>query len=278
MWQNQNNVPSALGLSADGTTGYASVNGKDIVYYAQGSNGNNNYADNGLWTYDPSQNTWQQVGSVLSTKAEAFSVQGAGAFDSKDNIYVRTGTVRQADGSDRYELMDWSLTKPGPNNYWTEIVLPGSALESNGYIMGMDWDPTLDLFFLWDGNGAVWSLDPSHWALKLLATTGSSPSEDMVDLARFNDGFTGVLGDWHYLSGLGVFAGVTDNWTNGVFTPEVWLFNPRFAQQRTNLNAASSVLNAASSVDPAPEPGALGILLVGAGFALTRRHWRLRNR
>ena len=57
----------------------------------------------------------------------------------------------------------------------------------------------------------------------------------------------------------GAYAVVTSDYTDGVFTPQVWLFNP----------------NTSSVVDPAvPEPGALGVLLFGAGFALTRRRRR----
>jgi hypothetical protein len=262
MWQNQDNMPSQITITTTGTTGYASVGGKDVIYYASGFDGNT--ANNGLWTYtvnsatDPSQNVWTQVGSVLGTDGGTFSNQGAGAFDAKDNVYVRTAQV-----SGQYGILFWNLNNPGAGNTWDFKLFPPTELASNGYFMGMDWDPTLDMFFLWDGNGNVFELDPTTWTLTSLFPSGGPPSEN--PLGTFN----GVLGDWHYICfdlmadgtcstapGSGVFAGVTQDQVDGVFSPQVWLFNP----------------DTASVTDPpVPEPGSLSVLLFGAGFALARR-------
>jgi hypothetical protein len=262
-------------MTVTGATGYANVGGKDVIYYSSAFDGNS--ANNGLWSYtvnsatNPALNTWAHVGSDLSSSFSTFGNQGVGAFDSKDNLFVRTA---QIDGAGDYGIVYWSLNTPGPGNTWHLATFPGSALKSNGYFMGMDWDPTLDLFYLWDGNGEVWKLDPKTWALTGLFPTGGTPVE-----STGGNTFTGVLGDWHYLSGLGVFAGVTTDYVNGVFTPQVWLYDPGTGGSQNQVPlpvVAAGLATALDGVtDPAiPEPGVLGVLLFGAGFALSRRRRR----
>jgi hypothetical protein len=134
------------------------------------------------------------------------------------------------------------------------------------------------MFFLWDGKGEVWELNPKTWALVGLFPTGGSPVENA------NGGFfTGVLGDWHYLAGLGVFAGVTRDYVNGVFTPRVWLYDPGTSGSPQNRLVGSAVGDELASTlgDPTSvgiaEPGMVGVLLFGAGFALLQYRRQLKE-
>lgn len=216
MWQNRdiydylsvgNGEPSGF---ISGTTAVTEENGYDVVYV---TGTRNSTTQQQLYKYtlrsaeDPSDDSWQRVGSYW----ESFSGQGAGAYDSNLNLYVRTAGQR---------FVYWDLNNPGEGNRNKRFVptaTNGSFALTTAY--GMDYDPVRDQYLLWRGGGSVWALrSPGKVSTAGWTITLQPPSLSEVPLGK---SVRGVLGKWKYIAQLDAFVGLVDA-TEG----NVWVYKP----------------------------------------------------
>ena len=230
MWQNRDNFTPGIGKGVSGVTAYVNQDDKDIVYFSD--------VRNDLWRYtvndlDPVNDTWEQIGR-RSMAGENGS--GSGAFDPTRDIFLQTI------GGSMFSY--WDVNKPG--SYSTNraimidpMILSGGLLEVSQYY-GIQYDPVLDGFLLWNGNGDIWfleapdTLDPDGdgvqneadgWILTLIEPSGIGPT--------LPDQYTGVFGKWNYLAEEQAYLGVIDPIAGDVFAYKpayvpipaaVWLF------------------------------------------------------
>jgi Ca2+-binding RTX toxin-like protein len=232
MWQNRNSVavngsgsprPSNF---VNGTTAYAEYNGKDSVLIGEKP------TDGGrLFRYtindvaDPTQDQWQLVGVPGKL---SYADQGAGAYDSLRQLFVRT-----AKGSNGPVLVAWSLESPGPTNSSVQVTLAeASGTFGLNRDHGIDYDSVRGVFALWDGSSDVWYVTPpaafgsSGWSVTRASTSGgaSAPTKDSGSFTSGSGIVTtsrGILGKWKYARQYDVFLGVEDP-VNG----DVWVYKP----------------------------------------------------
>ena len=231
MWENRDIYGALAGNSylatrfVNATTAYRLENGKDAIYVSAPRGGGTSahlhrYVINDL--ANPALDTWQQVGLYW----EAFSGQGAGALDTRLNVFVRT-----ANSTFTY----WDLNKASPTNRnvkFTPIDPNGQFVMSSIY--GMDYDPSRDQYALWGGGGTVWmmkapsSISRDGWTILRQPTPIlSTPTTDVG---------TGVLGKWKYITELDAFMALQDaNQGN------VWLYKPVGWQNPGNINMRPTV-------------------------------------
>jgi VCBS repeat-containing protein len=211
MWENRNNwsASAQMGSMVSGTTDYAQIDGRDVVFV--------NTYNRGLFKYtvneveDASLDTWELVGITWDT----FSGDGAGAYDSSRNIYVRTSVT---------EFTFWDLDSAGPTNRNVSFVPsdPSGEFELSKK-WGMEYDPIRERFVLWEGDASVWFLEPpdtpgaNGWILEKAPEPTLATPQPPADLR-------GVLGKWDYVASHDVFIGVTDQLTGDIwaYKPEGW--------------------------------------------------------
>lgn len=216
MWSNRNNIKDNLNDNShsqrkisllNGTTAYAEENGKDVVYLQH---------QNNLWRYivndvdDSSQDVYELVGRTF----DSFHGKGAGAIDTKNNLYVRNATNT---------FTFWSLENEGEENKnknFLPDVLNGDEFDFAKLIdYGLDYDSKRERFTLWGGED-VWALTPpedilnDNWTLDLIFNGTAGPS-----LGDFP--FIGVLGKWKYIEDLDIFLGLIDP-----FKGDIWAYKP----------------------------------------------------
>src|SRR5574340_3822 len=262
MWQNRDAYSGTAPPKSfvNGVSGYATENGKDVVYVQARAGGTRGE----LYRYtihdpnDPTGDTWEKVGKNVSTK----SPQGSGTYAPDLNLFMRTGTSTNP-------FMLWDLSHAGPTN--GEIWLKPTDLTngrfpvSNITKMGLDYDPLNQRFLIWGGGTDVYalahdgsSLLSTGWTLSLL-TDGGTAGPGVNDYGR------GVLGKWQYASELGVFVGLKNPYDG-----EVWFYKPGDVAEALPLYAPDLAAYAADlpsyaasfrATEAVPEPSHL--VLVG---------------
>ena len=145
---------------------------------------------------DPANDTWELIGRRTISGKDG---SGAGAFDPVQGIFLKTLTGNS--------LGFWDVNKPGDWSQNREIeVVPtlqsGSPLEFIYH--GLQYDPTLQAFLLWDGDHQVWlldppdDLDPDGDGVKSLShrldTTSAEPHWHRPDAARVNSPVSSASG------------------------------------------------------------------------------------
>jgi Ca2+-binding RTX toxin-like protein len=229
MWENRDTMvtrgvgPVRPDKFVNGTTAYAGANGKDVLLISEspGSGGR-------LFRYtihspgDAAADEWELVG----VKGQAYSAQGAGAFDPGRNLYVRTSK-----GATGYGISWWSLDSPGPGNR-SRTTYPVDA--SGRYVAsaryGMDFDEVRRKFVLWNGSAEVWYLTPpvdlvsGDWTIApaLVLESGDQPTRESGRLVagKVNEPH-GIMGKWKYSRRYDVFFGVQDP-----VRGDVWVYKP----------------------------------------------------
>jgi hypothetical protein len=211
MWQNRN---TPLGDHAQGTTAYLNVNGKDVVYVTD-------TYDN-LWRYtvndlNPANDTWERIGRRTLSGESGF---GSATIDTTNNLYLKTLTAES--------FGFWDLDSPvGPFENREIKVIPqieGNLMVPDFRNMGVQYDPTLGAFTLWDGSSNVWLLTPpddldsnndgildvaTGWILRQIMTSGAGP--------HIPSQYTGVYGKWVYMAEYNAYLGVIDPIAGDVF-------------------------------------------------------------
>jgi hypothetical protein len=265
MWENRDAVSGTVRLKSfnSGVSGYATENGKDVVYVQARAGGTRGE----LYRYtindpnDPTRDTWEKVGKNVST----ISPQGSGTYAPDLNLFMRTGTSTNP-------FMLWDLSRAGPTN--GEIWLRPTDLTngrfsfSNITKMGLDYDPLNQRFLIWGGGTDVYALthDESSalstgWMLSLL-NDGDATGPGV------NEYGTGILGKWQYAAELGLFVGLK-NPNDG----EVWFYKPGevaealplYAADLSSYAAADLPSYAADLYTPAavPEPSLFSMFVAG---------------
>lgn len=253
MWQNRDayvNTPNAIKPTsfAMGMTDVAQVDGKDVVYVVANKQGQ---YGNFLYEYiinditDPSLDSWEIIGSPHNS---TYAYQGSGAFDSLNNVFVRTG-----DANLGIPFLFWDLNNKGTTNNEQSLdvldntggLFPFESLSS----MGMEYDPIGERFLLWGSGDAVYSLTHEGvalnegWVLGLDNLFGQTAGPGNGAAVNFTES-GGVLGKWDFASELGVFIGLKNS-VNG----EVWVYKP-------------------SNFSVVPLPGTFFVFLSGLSFML----------
>jgi hypothetical protein len=209
MWENRDAYSGAApGIMLYGTTDYAVINGVETIFV-------NDFNQN-LWKYsiadinDASQDSWELVGTIW----QRYNGGTAGAYDAERNIYVRMAP-------DTFTY--WSLDNPGPSNRNVNFLpqdLTGGFVLDNKW--GLDYDPVRERFVLWQGDGAIWYLQPPDTLGAGGWTITKAPTPTLpVPRVPTEHPWTGVMGKWDYIETYDVFIGVT----NG-FTGDVWVYKP----------------------------------------------------
>lgn len=248
MWENRRqSVFSSLSV-VNGGGAWTEEGGIDVVYFiartAGGTNGE-------LYRYavpdvnDPSLDTVSKVGRYFGGP----SALGPGAYDPDSKLFV-------ALGGGETPFVAWDLDTPGPGNNSVPIapVKAGSFDFTVGFF-GIDFDPNLDLFVIWGGDGSVWGLDAPDagttagvWTLSLLTNgallgAGEAPNSGVG---------TGIWGKWQYAPDLAAFIALEAN-AGG----DVWVYRPQ------------------GWVNPVPEPSSVVLMVAGlltlARIARTRK-------
>jgi hypothetical protein len=246
MWENRQTSETTgphPGRMQNGVTDYAVINGVETVFVGEG--------DGNLYQYsvpdvgDAGQDSWTQVGRFWS----AFSGGGAGAYDSSNNIFVRTA------GS---YFTYWDLDSAGAGN---NNVLFDPADLTGGFSLdatyGMEYDPVRNRFVLWDGEADVWYLTAPEsgpgstgWEIE------RAPTPTAKDVPETPSVFTGVLGKWDYVDDYDIFVGVVDD-----ITGDVWAYKPEGWDPANGLDvppaaetSIQALVNAVASFDPS-SPG-----------------------
>ena len=159
--------------------------------------------DDNLWRYtvrdlDPAHDTWEQIGRRPMNGERG---EGAAAIDTKNNLFLH-GLTANSFGF-------WDLDHPDAATNREIQVFPdveGSAILPDFSDFGVQYDPTLGAFVLWDGSSSVWLLTPPEdldsnndgildvatgWQLKLIAVSGAGPQ---IPTEKYS--YTGVFGKW----------------------------------------------------------------------------------
>jgi hypothetical protein len=240
MWQNRDKGMVASN-HLRGTSAYVDVDGKDVVYVTD--------TDDRLWRYtvrdlDPANDTWEQIGR---RPISGHTGSGGGAIDTTNNIFLHPFLTGNAFGF-------WDLDNPaGPLENREIMVIPdvvSSTVPPEFWNFGVQFDPTLGAFVMWDGSSSVWLLTPPEdldsnddgildvatgWRLEEIEVFGTGPH-----IPPFY--YTGVYGKWVYMEEYKAYLGVIDP-----FAGDVFLYKPMYEP----------------IVSPVPEPSTAAMLLVG---------------
>jgi len=269
MWTNRQGQwtgaePSSYG---NGTAAYRTENGKDVVYVTADTQGSGFQS---LYRYtlgdvkNGGTDTWEKIGVMENSVA----FKGAGAIDSKRNLYIRT-----ADNTGSYtsELAVWDLSKANPANPTANkdiaiqlIREDGSRFPMTGNF-GIEYDALNDQFLIWDGGdkGTVWTFKLSVDSNGNLVTTVIVKQLPSTTMAQPDGNFiSGVLGKWDFIDELGAFIAINE-YSATTFDAEVWLYKPYADQTTPGGNGGET---------PIPEPSTL--LLVCLAVALVSRTGR----
>ncbi len=217
MWDNRDSVHNPDGSNprpfVNGTTAYAEIDGKDVIFISDRPTG-------GLWKYtvhdvdDASKDTWEKVGRGW----EVFDGAGTGAYSTADNLYIRSANKT---------FTYWDLDTAGAGN--RNVIFTPTDL-SGGFTMsaltGMDYDAGRDRFLLWSGTRDVWELKAPEiigrdgWTVKKVAAGAAGPT-GVPDVSTVDGNTTGILGKWKYVADLDLFLGVHDH-NSG----DIWAYKP----------------------------------------------------
>jgi len=204
----------------NGCTAYAQEDGKDVIFVGNNTGGGTSlnlhkYTINDL--NNPLADTWQVIGAWW----EAASDQTACAYDPVRKILLRTG-------SDSWPFVYWDTSKSGWNNLNVKFKptdptgeFPTLLAGTNNmmYSCGLDFDPLLNKFALWCGDGRVWMVTPpaalsaNGWTIEKQPT----PQGFVPDTPSS----TGVLGKWKFISNLNAFMGLQK-----AIEGNVWIYKP----------------------------------------------------
>jgi len=249
MWQNRNNFLPPVDFAQSGVTAHVSKNGKDVVYFATRYDYLYRYTVSDL---DPAHDTWEQIGRRPISGVDG---EGAGTFDPSREIFMKTLT--------NASFGFWDVNRPHNStneNYNREIevipnVISGTA-PLNLQHVGIEYDPTLDGYIVWEGDSRLWLLKPpagfgkdasgyysdgSGWTLEELDPNGIGPG-------AVPGGTTGVFGKWLYLPQEKAYMGVMDS-----ISGDVYLYKPGYL------------------ATPVPLPAPVWLFLSGLGVLFARR-------
>lgn len=264
MWENRDTGAAGLPKSfINGVSGYATENGKDVVYVQARAGGTRGE----LYRYtindpnDPTGDTWEKVGKNVSTK----SPQGSGTYAPDLNLFMRTGTSTNP-------FMLWDLSQAGPTN--GEIWLRPTDLTngrfsfSNITKMGLDYDPLNQRFLIWGGGTDVYALTHDESSALSTGWTLSLLNGGDVTGPGVNEYGRGILGKWQYAAELGVFVGLKNPYDG-----EVWFYKPGELAEALPLYAPDLASYAAADLSPyaadlytpaaVPEPSLFAMLVAG---------------
>jgi Ca2+-binding RTX toxin-like protein len=229
MWENRDTLVSR-GVGAarpfkfvNGATAYAGANGKDVLLVAESPG-----AGARLFRYtihdlaNPAADQWE----VLGIKGDAYSDQGAGAYDPGRQLFART-----AKGSVGTGIAFWNLATAGPaNKSRTVYPIDPSGQFALTRLHGMDFDAVRKVFVLWDGSAEVWYLTPpadlasGNWTVARapVLMSGELPDQQSGRLiaGKVNEPH-GILGKWKYSRRYDVFFGVQDP-----VRGDIWVYKP----------------------------------------------------
>lgn len=216
MWQNRDmyatiGVPNSdPGGFIETATAVTEENGYDVVYVTgtRGSSQQHLYKYTVRAADDPTFDTMSRVGTYF----QSFSGQGAGAYDSKLKLFVRTA------GS---QFLYWNLNTPGGSNgnkVFVPAVTAGSFTLNT--MFGMDYDQARDRYLLWRGDGRVWVLK-SPGSISTSGWTIAQQPTPQLPIPSGDHGGRGVLGKWKYIAQLDAFMGLLDPTVGSV-----WLYKP----------------------------------------------------
>jgi len=216
MWENRDiyenlGVPQLRpGGFIETASAYASDQGTDTIFITgrvDGSSTENLFQYQVSDISDPTTDLWKLVGVTF----DSFGGQGAGAYDSKLNLFVRTTPDK---------FVYWDLNNPGGNN---QNVLFTPAPTNSQFVLdrnyGIDYDPIRDQYLLWNGGADVWAMK-SPGAIKRDGWTITAQTLPALPVPSTAVG-RGVLGKWKYVAELDSFVGLTDP-TSG----NVWIYKP----------------------------------------------------
>jgi len=221
MWMNRDSmVANGIGTArpqafANGTSAYVVEEGVESVLVTEtpASGGD-------LFRYtmpvrdDPALDRWELIGPG----SRSYSDQGAGAYDPRHKVYLRTARVLGA-----YGIVMWNVATPGPSNEPVKFLPTddeGQFALSN--LHGMDFDPVRSAFVLWDGGSAVWYLKPPDSGPAFTPTGWKvSPAPVSGPDAPAVRSTTGILGKWKYIPSHDVMIGL-GNGHEG----QVWVYKP----------------------------------------------------
>lgn len=243
----------------NGTTGYVSQNGRDVVYLTADRSASG-FPRLYKYTFGDvrsgESDSLELVGQMLNT----VGWQGTGTFGADSNLYIRTVSGREQD-----DLAIWELSKAVPGTILRDVPVElhfsdGSDFTINPFF-AVEYDSVNDRIVLWDGKeqGTVYSTKVfrdssgnilSSWLVeKLLSTTPAQPTGDF---------HTGVLGKWKFVPELAAFVAL-DEFRSG--DAGVWLYKPL-------------------ATAPIPEPGTWIMMLAGlvvligsSGYRATWERW-----
>ena len=247
MWQNRDNDPggSASGIwegHLRGATAYVNVDGKDVVYVKD--------TDGSLWRYtvrdlDPANDTWERIGRRPNGQA---GWDSSAAIDTTNNMFLYVLTSNS--------FAFWDLDHPGGQweNRGIKVIpnVEGDTIPPSFTNFGVQFDPILGAFVLWDGSSSVWLLTPpddldanndgildvaTGWQLEKIEVSGAGPR------IPAHGSYTGVFGKWVYMEEYNAFLGVIDPVAGDVF-----LYKP---------------IATAVPESTVPEPGTAVMVLVG---------------
>lgn len=219
MWSNRDlhpgsPSPPAPGSYASGCTGYATENGKDVVYLRTLSEVYR-YTINDL--SNPGLDTWEKVGRYWSGPGS----QATCAYDPVSKALVRTAT-------NAIPFVYWDINTAGSGNRDVRISLSDPGGEFSAFMASkavdisrcaLDFDPQRRQFALWCGDGRVWMLEPPA---TLSANGWTVRQQRSPVLAVPNGDFgTGILGKWKYIPNFDVFMGLQDS-----VQGNVWVYKP----------------------------------------------------
>jgi len=255
MWQNRNRpMSSSLGLLR-GTSAYVDFQGIDVVYVTDESGNLRRYTVRDL---DPAHDTWQLVGQRPISGATGW---GSAAIDPTNNMYLMTLT--------RTSFAYWDLDRPGlaSSNRALQVfpIVEAGTTPPDFRNFGVQFDPVLSAFLLWNGSDSIWRLTPPDdldanndgildvakgWTLDEIDVLGIGP--------HIPERYTGVYGKWVYMDKYNAFLGVIDPYAGDVF-----LYKPSYEQFAGIARLAVTV----------PEASTTAMLLAGllGIFASSRR-------
>ena len=221
MWQNRDTMTSQgigtrrPGSFVNGTSAYVFEDDvESLLVSASPATGGDLFRYRISSLNDPARDEWQLVG----VGSRSYADQGAGAYDPRSRLYLRTARFGGA-----YGIVMWNTTTPGPSNQpirFTPRDANGSPVITNRH--GMDFDPIRRVFVLWDGGDVVWYLSPPAEGPKF-----SQDGWTMTRALQIGPGrpdlhmLTGILGKWKYIAGYDVMLGVGDG-NEG----QVWVYKP----------------------------------------------------
>jgi len=233
MWENRDTIVTRgigavrpNGRFVNATTAYIQHQGRDAVLVTEDPDYGGRvfrYTINALG--DPALDRWELMGA----KYLSFSSFGAGAYDSGNNVFVRTA----ATPPDGYALVAWKLDAPGAENR-PIIVRPEDPSQQLvlSEMHGMDYDSVRGVLVLWDGGGDVWYVEPpatfgaSGWVARRAPTGASAqaPAQAEGSIPGYLGGVVpsrGILGKWKYARDYDVFFGA-----HSPIDGDIWVYKP----------------------------------------------------